>query len=901
MLRALREAGGVTQDGWAAQLGVGRTTVQRWERGDAVPDAHGEAALVALCREKGLLRSYDAGVLAGVDATAAWLADVLAAARLGHAPAPAAAPAPPRTNLPAPLTNFVGRERELAAVRELALRPGVRLVTLTGAPGIGKTRLAQAVAADLLASFPDGVWFVWLAPVADPDLVMPAVARALGVRDDGARPAQETLRDELRARRALLVLDNLEHVLAAGPQVVALLAACPRLKVLATSRAALRVSGEHGYAVPPLPLPPPTARGPSRPLPSVEDLAKYAAVRLFVARAQAAAHGFALTPGNAPAVAEVCRRLDGLPLAIELAAARVRLLPPRVLLDRLNRRLTLLGGGPRDLPARQQTIRSAIGWSCDLLGEPERRLFRRLSVFVGGCTLEAAAAVCSAAGGPESEDVEGVGSLVDHSLVQPDLPEWQGGADEAREAPEARVGMLETIREYALERLEQSGEADALRERHAAYFLALAERAEPELFGPAQAAWLGRLERELGNLRAALRWSIARGAADQGLRLGGALWRFWAVRGRLTEGRRWLAELLPVDGGGAGSPMGAPSAARARALQGAATLAYDQSDYAAAGPLFTQSLELGRAAHDARTVAWSHVGLGFVSLQHGDDAAARGCFVEGLGAARALGDKRAMAAALGGLASVSERAGDDARAGQLLEQGLALRRELGDHWGAAWALLGLGDIAFRLGDHAAARARFEEGVAIWRALGDRGGLAHALRALANVANAQGDAAAARALDRESLALFQALGSQWGVAQCLEGFADAAADEGEPARAVRLFGAATAIGARIGASRRPTSERAVAATLDAARAALGDAAYAAAWAEGEAMPLEQAVVDALDAAPGRSAGPPTASSSAGGSRASTAPVGAMTGPLGRRHGHRRILVRGGGPGDEPGAQ
>ncbi|HSH78927.1 MAG TPA: adenylate/guanylate cyclase domain-containing protein, partial [Herpetosiphonaceae bacterium] len=434
-------------------------------------------------------------------------------------------------NLPVQSTPLIGREQAVAALRDLLLRPGVRLVTLTGPGGTGKTRLGLQVAADLLDHFEHGVYFVNLAPISDPALVASAIAQPVAVREHGGKPLLESLKDYLRDKHLLLLLDNFEQVTAAAPLVADLLAAAPRLSVLVTSREVLHLYGEHDVAVLPLTLP-----DPGHPMP-LERLTQYEAVRLFIERAQAARSDFAVTNENAPAVAEICYRLDGLPLAIELAAARIRLLPPQAMLQRLTSRLRLLIGGARNLPERQQTLRGAIAWSYDLLEQDEQTLFRRLAVFVGGFGLDAVEAVCNVPGDLDVDVLDAVESLVGKSLLR-----------EAAAADEPRLGMLETIREYALERLDQGGEADETRRRHAAYFLQVAEEAEPQLAGRQQIAWLNRLELEHDNLRAALRWAIDCGDAATALRLVGSLSRFWHDRGYAGEGRQWLAQALALPG-----------------------------------------------------------------------------------------------------------------------------------------------------------------------------------------------------------------------------------------------------------------------------------------------------------------------------------------------------------------
>ena len=517
-------------------------------------------------------------------------------------------------NLPRPLTSFVGREAAVAAVRERLLRPGVRLLTLTGPGGVGKTRLALRAAAEVLAApgaFPDGAWLVYLAAVRDPALVPAAVAGALGVKEAVGRSVPEALEDFLSPKRLLLVLDNFEQVLAAGPFVARLLAAAPAAKALVTSRAVLRVAGEHDLEVLPLALPPAPApldpRRRPRPGPPAR-LSQYEAVRLFVERARAARADFAVTNETAPAVAELCHRLDGLPLALELAAARCGSCPPEALLARLGRRLPLLTGGPRDAPARQRTLRGTVAWSHDLLAPAERGLFRRLAVFAGGCTLEAAEAVCGAAGGqdgePDVDVLEGVATLVDASLLGPAQapPAPPAGSPAGGAGGGPRYRMLELVREYALERLEEHGETVAGRRRHAAYYAALVERGEPALRSPAAPAWLACFERELDNLRAALGWCLEAGEAGLGLRLFGKLSAHWYLRGDPEEARRWLDALLALPGAGA-----APG--RVRALNAGALVAVRQSDLGAVRRYAGAALATARARGDDRGAVFARVAL----------------------------------------------------------------------------------------------------------------------------------------------------------------------------------------------------------------------------------------------------------------------------------------------------
>jgi len=656
--------------------------------------------------------------------------------------------------------------------------PGVRLVSLCGAGGSGKTRLALQAAAGLLGDerVADGVCFVPLASVTDPLLVAPAVAAALGVKEAGGRPLVEVLKAYLRDRRQLLVLDNFEQVAAAAPLVTELLAAAPQLTVLVTSRMALRCSGEHEYPVAPLAVPDPSA--------PAERLAGYEAVRLFVERARAVTPGFEATGAAVQAVAEICRRLDGLPLAIELAAARVRLLPPQALLARLGQRLALLTTGPRDLPARQQTLRATLEWSHALLAAGEQALFARLAVFAGGCTLEAAEAVCNADGDLPVDVLDGVESLVGKSLLR-----QQAGAD-----GEPRVGMLQTVHEYAGEQLAASGTAAALRRGHARYFLGLAEQAEPHLGGGQQATWLTRLQAEHDNLRAALAWSLA-GEPEVGLRLAGALWRFWEICGYFTEGRGWLEQALAAGG--------AAPALRAKALTGAGTMAFCQGDYQRATALHGQALLLFRRLGDARGVAFALNNLGAQAFLQGDLRRAARRYAKALALARQAGDQRLAGYALNNQGELARLAGEYGRAVSLVEQSALLFEGVGDQWGSAVARCGLGEAAQCQGDHDRAAREFQAALRVFCILGDR----------------------------------------WWAAECLRGLALVAATRRQPARAARLFGAAAALLEAVGAPPYLPEQARYDQGMAAVRAQTGPRAFAAAWDQGQALPLEEAVAEA----------------------------------------------------------
>jgi predicted ATPase len=713
------------------------------------------------------------------------------------------APAQTPTNLPASLTPLVGRDAERATVGALLLRDDVRLVTLTGPSGTGKTRLAVQAAADLVGSYPDGVFLVSLAPVSDAELVAPAIAQVLGVRDDAAHGVVARLKAELRDRTLLLLLDNFEQVLAAAPLVSELLLATPRLKVLATSRAALRVRGEREFPVSPLALPPPEA--------TLADTRGSGAVALFCDRAAAARPDFALTEDNAADVAEVCRRLDGLPLAIELAAARVRMLSPRALRERLSHRLDLLTRGPRDLPPRQQAMRDAIAWSYDLLEEGAKSLFRRLSVFSGGWTLEAAEAICGAAGGVTPDALEAVGLLVDNSLVR-----RQGEG-------EPRFAMLETIREFAQEQLAGSGEEEATRAAHAGHFLDLAARASAELQGPEQPAWLERLEAEHDNLRVALDWSIAHRPASA-LRLASLLWPFWEMRGHFTEGRARLSALLARV-----APESSP-ADYAKVLYAAGVLADAQGDYGAARELFQRNLDRHRAAGNQAGIAMSLNNLAVVVLRQRDLAAARALYEESLGIWRSLGNRRAEALSLRNLGNVAALEKDLPRARALYEEGLAVFRALGEESEIAWSLDHLGDLARDEGAADEASALYGESLALFRRLGDTAGLARVLEDTGRLALGREPSRAA-ACFAESLAHHAALGDRRGVAGCLEELAALAVERGNAEQTARLAGAAATLRAAIAIPLATADQARLRLALDRARAAIGAEAFAAAWQRG----------------------------------------------------------------------
>lgn len=686
--------------------------------------------------------------------------------------------------LPAQLTPFIGRETDKAALVKYLSDSTCRLVTLVGPGGIGKSRLALQVVADVLHEFEDGVWFVELAPLTVPDLVGPTIAAALGVKETAGRDLLDTLKEALRNKQMLLVLDNFEQVAGAASIVSALLNAAPRLKVLVTSRAPLRLYGEREYVVPPMSLPDPAH------LPSLDRLTQYEAVRLFIERAQDVKLDFQVTNENAPSVAEICVRLDGLPLAIELAAARVRLFPPQALLSRLSNRLKVLTGGATNLPARQQTLRGAIEWSYDLLDEGEKQLFRRMSVFQGGRTLQALEEVCNIEGDLRMDVLSGVESLVTKSMLQ-----QREGHD-----GEPRFWMLETIHEYAREKLSESGEEHQFRACHLDYFVALAEETTPQLQGPQQAERMALLDLEMGNLRVAIQWAFEHGEEEKAARIAGALWGFMWTRGFLSEGRQWLEAAL--------QSRSLRAEVRATALRACGILAHDCGDY----------------------------------------ERARTCFEEALDLRRQLGDKSGMAGTLNALGVLFHHRGEYEQAHEYYKQALSLFQELDDHARITVALNNLGVVAERQGDYEQTQHYYRQSLDMARNMGDTAGSACALDNLGNLAYLQGDYAQALHLHKESLAMSRALGDKQGMAVCLEHLAGALGALAQPDIAGWLYGAAEtlreATGSVMHAAYRAGYERRV----SAARAYSNDGAWEEAWQRGRLTPLEQTIDHALNEAP-----------------------------------------------------
>ena len=681
-------------------------------------------------------------------------------------------------NLPVPPSPLIGRDVELVAVTAMLRQPDLRLATLTGAGGTGKTRLAIAAAEELQREYEDGVYFVDLSALDDPELVPATIAGALGVREAAGQAIEQSLKDALRERQLLLVLDNFERVVAAGRRISELLAVGRRVKVIATSRTGLRLSGEHEYPVPPLLVP---RRGDAS---DIDALGRNAAVELFVARARAARYDFELNSANSQVVAEICRALDGLPLALELAAARTKVLAPEELLARLERRLDVLTAGPRDVPERQQTLRAAIDWSYRLLGEPEQELFAASAVFAGGFTLEAAAAVCDA-------NIDRVAELVGHNLLY------------REELPEAvRFRMLETIREYAVERLEESPLEEELRRKHAEYFLALAELGEPKLIGPDAGHWLERLEREHDNFRTALSWAGAAGQFELELRLAGALQVFWRLRGHLHEGTSRLEAAL-------GRGNDAPGTVRAKALHAVGILVARQGGHHRAWELFEEALSLFREAGN-------------------EDRAAR------------------TLAELGTLALLAE---DHERATALYEETIPLFRKAGDLRTLMVVLANLASIAYLQADHGRARELGEEALSLARRQGAKDVVAPSLHNLARVALTENRADDAGRLFAESLAIGQELGYRENVAYCVEGCAELAAARGEAQTAARLLGAGIGLFERLGVPLEAGEREAYERTVELVTAQLGEATFASLESAGRDLPLEQAVQEAASVAQG----------------------------------------------------
>ena len=706
--------------------------------------------------------------------------------------------------LPVPRTSLVGREQEVKEACELLLRDDVRLLSLTGPGGAGKTRIALAVAAAVAEHFSAGVLFVNLASILQPELVTTALADALEIQQVANRTIPQLIGDQLHdSGPFLLLLDNFEHLLPAASLVAETLEASPYVKIMVTSRSCLRIYGEQEFPVKPL--------------------AQDSAVELFVQRAAAVWPDFTITSENAAPVQEICRRLDRLPLAIELAAARTKVLSPGAILDRLQSRLQLLTGGALDLPERQQTLRNAIAWSHDLLNEAEQRLFRRFSVFVGGCTLEAAESVCNTRLDLGVDLFEGLSSLVDKNLVQ----------RMDRSQTEPRFAMLETIREYGLERLVQSGEHSATRRAHAAYCLVLAEEGNPELSSPERTRWLSQCDVEIDNFRAALDWLFQTTDLDWGFRLCVALFRFWDMREHLTEGRVRLETILRLAG------QECPKE-RARVSQFLGALATAQGDYLAAKDFLEQSLSIYEDLGDQLGIAASLNALAISARDRGDYASSQSNFERSLDCWRMLSDRPDLARCLHNLANVVRVRGDYPRARWAAREAAGIFEELGDRLGAAWSLNQQGDIERASGDVHAARELYQRALFEFREAGDPWGTARSLTDLGTIDCEQGDHVAAHAAYREALEMFAALGNRRGIARTLEGYACLALVRGEATRALTLASAAAHLRRHIGAPLSQAEHLKLDQTLLSAWESLSSAEGKDAWARGSSMSMDEAV-------------------------------------------------------------
>lgn len=843
-------------------------------------------------------------------------------------------------SLPAYDSPIIGRQTEIDAALKLLRQtdPPVRLITFTGPGGIGKTRLALQIAAEWWHTTAGNLYFASLASISNPAMTTPAIARVLDIQDTGSQPITDSLRDFFRGKQALLLLDNFEQVVAAAPLLDDLVAASPHLKVLVTSRAPLHIASEYEFLVPPLTLPDVDH------LPSSYMLSTYAAVSLFIQRAQAVDSEFRLTNGNAAAIAEICAHLDGLPLAIELAAARIKFIPPSAMRERLQSRLMLSIGGKDYIP-RHQSLRSAIDWSYDLLTPGEKTLFARIAVFSGSCSAECVEPVCNALSDLPMSVLDGLAALANQNLLR--VTTLHG---------KRRYEMMGTIREYALERLAERGEADVLRQRHAMHFLQMAELAETKLRGPEQQTWLDRLDVDLDNLRAALAWSLDSNETGMGLRLASALSWFWFVHSRISEGREWLAKVLA---------MSSRAAARTRALNAAGFLALAHSDYDTAQAFLQESISISREHEDGAAVADALHGQGRIAANCSNYAEAIALYEESLAINQELGNEHSASDVLFSLGRVASDQADYIRARSLYEDSLKIRRELADKWGIAHALNGLAFITADLYDHTTSRELSTESLALYRELGDRSSAASMLFNLGYIASDQGDYDQAESLYREAqsiwletgnrthlgslyrqwcyiataqgqleraqslgeecLGLFRTLGTKRGIsralialgaiarlegryadatahlqealaigheledkhaipmalkelglvalnqadyaaseaqlkeslklfteaheqrsiADCFEGLAKLAATAGQPLSAARLWGSAEAVRQMIGGPLEPVERAAHDQVIFSARAACGGAEFAAAWAEGQAMPLEKAVELALN--------------------------------------------------------
>ena len=742
-----------------------------------------------------------------------------------------------KPNLPLPPSPLIGREKELPELRELLLNENIRLTTLTGTGGSGKTLLALQVALDLVGVFEHDAYFVDLSPVRDPDLVVFIIAKTLGVREIGGQALFESLKEFIYKKHMLLLLDNFEQVVEAGPKLVELLGACPRLKILVTSREELMVRGEQVFRLSPLDLPKSDLN-----TTSLKELTRNEAVRLFVERAVSAKHDFTLTKENASTIARIVIRLDGLPLAIELAAARIRLFQPQDILSRLDDRFRLLADGSRDLPARQRSLQSTLDWSHDLLEKEDKVLFRRLAVFVGGCTLEGVEAVSKTAGDLDIDILEGISSFVSKNLLR-QVEAYSEGIN-----GEPRFSMLETIRKYGLEQLRESGEEEEIRQHHTEFYLALAEKADPELRGRDQLQWLDRLELEHDNLRAALEWSLEGGvwawsslseSTDVPLRLAATLWTFWYMSDYLVEGGEWLEKVLSIR-----TKSAQRSSARTKVLIGAGFLAHLQGDYDRATARFNEGLSRSRESGDKWGIAYSLNGLGAVARIQGDLGRATPLLEESLALSREIEDKVSIAWSLRFLGLTESNQGNYDRALRLLEESMTRFREMEDKISVSYTLPALSYVVLKKDDYNRALELLEENLTLARELGEKGWMASALHRLGNMALLQEDYGRAAELLKESLSLLDER-SKRNIAWCLEDLAGVAVGQGQQGEAARFYGAAEVL-RHASATPMPPSDREIYdRRVDSVRAGLGEEAFASAWKEGQTMSVEESIKYALE--------------------------------------------------------
>jgi predicted ATPase len=730
-----------------------------------------------------------------------------------------AQPRASRHNLPAALTSFIGRQKQMAEIRQAISEH--RLVSLIGPGGTGKTRLALQVAAGLLESFPDGVWFVAFAPLPDPALVLKTVSTTLGLREETDRSLSDILTDYLRAKQVLLILDNCEHLVEATAQLTdSLLSACPKIQILASSREALGIPGEKIYRVPPLSIPD------THHIPAMETLGGYESVQLFIERARAVMPAFKLNDENAPAVAQVCQRLDGIPLALELAAARVALLKVEQIADRLDDAFRLLTGSSRTALPRQQTLRATIDWSFNLLSGPERCLLRRLTVFAGGWTLEAAEAICADVQVSAAEILDLLAALVNKSLV---MAEREAGQ-------EARYRLLETIRQYGREKLSESGEAGTIRDQQLAFFLALAQRAEPEVQGADQKAWFERLESEHDNLRAALEWSLESGekGAESGLQMACSLWWYWFMRGYSDEGGKWLQRSLSVSDSSKNLVL------RAKALSRLAWLSFAQERLEESLAL---SRSLGPAGRESLAATYWTLGAGYWYLA--DYAQARSFEEQGLQLYRELGHRWGICETLTWMGMALERLGDLRQATVILKESLALARQAGDPNEIAFSLWQLGNTTMAQGNFDQARKHLEESRALYKEIKQEQGFIWSVSSLGKAALQNGDYQQAISHFKEVLALYWERGRERLIAEGLEQLAKAATVDKQTEQAARLLGAAEVVREASNSAHFPYERADYEANLEMLRSQLDKEKLAACWAEGRAMTARQAVTCALE--------------------------------------------------------